>query len=81
MIIEKVHLVDPHSPKKAFYDLWLESISDGYLVCKASGVQDKVLDRESWFRSSLDEARVKFQKIISSKTNPNRKSPRKYQQI
>ena len=80
-IIKKIHLVAENSPKKAFYELWMEFISDGYLICKASGANGKILDRESWFRKSLDEAREKYQKILSDKLNPNRKSPRKYQLI
>ncbi len=79
--LQHVHLKDENSPQKAFYDLWIQKISDGYLVCKASGANGKVLNKESWFRETKQEAEEKFQRILSNKLNPNRKSPRKYQMI
>jgi len=70
-----------NSPQKAFYILHLEKITDGYLVTKESGGKGKVLNRESWFRETMDAAEKLFSKIVREKTNPARKSQRKYRPV
>ena len=66
------------SPKRAFYNLAIIKITDGYLVRKESGAGSKVLHREAWFRDSFEDALKLYEKILREKTNPRRKSPRKY---
>ncbi len=66
------------SPRQAFYDLSLVRIKDGFLVRKESGANGRVTHRETWFRPTLEEASKLYQNIIQEKTNPARRSPRKY---
>ena len=66
------------SPRQAFYDLALIRISEGFLVRKESGCNGKVTHRETWFRETLEEASRLYQAIIQEKTDPSRRSPRKY---
>jgi len=66
------------SPRNAFYRLTLEQITDGYLVRKKSGGNGVVLHREAWYRENLSDAEKLFVRILKEKTNPNRKSRRKY---
>ena len=66
------------SPKRAFYNLVIIKITDGYLVRKESGAGSKVLHREAWFRETHEEALKLYEKILREKTNPKRRSPRKY---
>ena len=67
-----------NSPKGAFYNLAIVQIRDGYLVRKESGAGERVLHREAWFRESYEEANRLYCRILKEKTNPKRKSPRKY---
>ena len=66
------------SPRNAFYDLALIRISEGFLVRKESGCNGKMIHRETWFRETLEEASRLYQGIIQEKTDPLRRSPRKY---
>ena len=66
------------SPRNAFYRLTLEQITDGYLVRKESGGNRVVLHREAWYGENLSDAEKLFARILKEKTNPNRKSLRKY---
>jgi len=66
------------SPRQAFYDLSLIKISEGFLVRKESGCNGKASHGETWFRPTLEEASRLYQGIIQEKTNPSRRSPRKY---
>jgi len=66
------------SPKNAFYNLAIIKIRDGYLVKKESGAGTRVLHKEAWFRETYEEAIRLYQKILREKTNPKRRSPRKY---
>lgn len=70
--------LEADSAHKAWYELVLISINEGYLVEKVSGAVGHANHSEIWFRSDFDEAEKKFKRIIADKTNPNRKSPRKY---
>ncbi|RLA93120.1 MAG: hypothetical protein DRG83_21465 [Deltaproteobacteria bacterium] len=53
-------------------------IRDGYLLRKESGAGERVLYREAWFKESYEEANRLYCRILKEKTNPKRKSPRKY---
>ena len=79
-LLKKAYL-KAESPRKAFYILKLEKIRDGFIVSKESGADRKVLHKESWFRETLEEAEKLFRRILLQKTNPSRKSPRKYKII
>ena len=71
-LIKRVYL-EADSPRRAFYELTLEEITDGYLVRKRSGASDKVLHRECWFRERFEEAEKLFERIVRKKTTPGRK--------
>jgi len=78
IIIRNINLVSD-SPKKAFYRLWLENCLGQYCVRKESGGQsNKTLNRRQWQFDSLPEAERFFDRKLREKTNPARKSPRKY---
>jgi len=68
-------------PKKTFYVLRLERISECYLARKESDGNSRVFHRKAWFRESLDEAERFFLRILKQKTDPARKSGRKYHPI
>ena len=77
------YLVAPDSPQKAFYRIWIESNACIYKVCKesGSGAKARILDKRSWSFEKLEQAQKMYDRRIKSKTNPDRKSPRKYQLI
>jgi hypothetical protein len=77
-ILCSAYLLAPDSPKSAFYRIWIESDDGVFTVCKESGGKDKVLDQRAWPFDSLEEARKLFDRRVRYKTNPERKSPRKY---
>ena len=77
-IIKHANLVSYDSPRQAFYTLWIETLRGKYTVRKESGGLGKVLDRRSWLFSSLDDAERYFSRRIKEKTNPDRRSPRRY---
>jgi len=77
--LRKIHLQDEHSPKKAFYTLYLLETGEGYLVRKESGAAGKTLDSRTWTKPSRSEAEKMFISIVRRKTNPCRKSSRHYQ--
>ena len=64
--------------KKAFYRVWIEKLDEGFIVRKESGSQNKILDRRNWWFEMYPDAKEYHQKLIREKTNPSRKSPRKY---
>ena len=70
-----------NSPRDAFYILCIKKISEGYLVCKQSGANGKVYHKEAWFRETFKDAENLFKKKILKKTDPNRKSIRKYRVV
>jgi hypothetical protein len=80
-VIRSAHLLAADSPRKAFYRIWIEANAGLISVRKASGIGSKVLDRRRWPADTLDQAVKMFEKVVADKTNPNRKSPRKYRLI
>ena len=79
--IKQAFMID-QSPRKAFYNLWLEEWNGKYQIRKESGANSKVLDKRLWKCKSLDKAEKIFDQKIKYKTNPDRKwSPRKYQLV
>ena len=66
------------SAKGAWYELFMVKIPHGYLVEKVSGAAGCGRQRESWFRREKTDAEKKFDRIVADKTNPDRRSPRKY---
>lgn len=77
--LRKIRLQDDHSPKKAFYILFLLQTHEGFLVRKESGAAGKTLDCRTWAKPTLPEAEKLFLSKVRTKTNPCRKSPRHYQ--
>lgn len=80
-IVRSAHLVAPNSPKRAFYRIWIEANAGFLAVRKESGIRGRVLDRRRWPVDTLDQAIKMFERVIKAKTNPQRKSPRKYRLI
>lgn len=80
-IIRSAHLAASDSPKKAFYRLWIKANAGLFAVLKESGANGRVLDRRRWPVETFDPAVKMVDRIITSKTNPERKSPRKYRLI
>jgi hypothetical protein len=76
--IQSAYLLAWESPRKAFYRIWIETVDGEYSVVKESGIRGKVLDRRTWPVENLEAAQELFQRRIKAKTNPERKSPRKY---
>jgi hypothetical protein len=76
--MKKAHLFAPESPKQAFYRIWLNHASGKFKVLKESGARAVVLDRRSWEFEDLEAAEKFYNRQIKHKTNPLRKSPRKY---
>jgi len=79
--LKKAHLFAPESPKQAFYMIWLNQASDKFEVLKESGARAVVLDRRSWEFENLEAAEKFYNRQIKYKTNPSRKSPRKYKLV
>lgn len=74
-------LVAAESPRRAFYRIWIEDTDGQISVVKESGVKGRVLDRRIWPCQDFEEAEKVYQRRIKAKTNPDRKSPRKYRLI
>jgi hypothetical protein len=70
--------LESDSTQRAWYELALIAIRGGFLIEKHSGSDSGGLNVEIWFRRSLDAAEKKYGQILHEKTNPERKSPRKY---
>ena len=66
------------SSRSAWYELYLVRLPHGFLVSKISGATGQGKLKETWFRRQMTEAESKFDKIVLDKTNPLRRSPRKY---
>lgn len=45
--LRKIDFQDDHSPKKAFYTLYILKTDQGYLVLKESGASGSILDRRT----------------------------------
>lgn len=74
-------LVAADSPRRAFYRIWIEDTHGQVRIVKESGVKGRVLDRRTWPCADVEEAEKAYQRRIRAKTNPDRKSPRKYRLI
>jgi hypothetical protein len=79
--MKKAYLFAPESPKQAFYKIWLNQASGKFKVLKESGASAVVLDRRSWEFEDLEAAEKFYNRQIKQKTNPLRKSPRKYKLV
>ena len=76
-IIKEAHL-EAESPRKAFYDLWLEMVHGDYFIRKESGAGGKVRDRRLWSYRTVEAAEKAFNRIVREKTRKGRKSARVY---
>lgn len=76
-LVQSISLV-ADSPRKAFYNIWLEEYQGQYKVRKESGIKEIVLDRRVWNFESLETALKYFNRRVKEKTNPYRKSKRIY---
>lgn len=80
-IICSAYLMATESPRSAFYRIWIEANAGLFMVCKESGGNDRVIDQRAWSFDSLEDARKLFDRKVKSKSNPDRKSPRKYTSV
>ncbi len=76
-VIRKAALISD-SPRRAFYNLRLEMFMGNYFVLKESGCLNKVLDKRLWQFDSSEKAEKVFDRLLKDKTDPERRSPRKY---
>ena len=76
--IRTAHLIAINHPRPVYYNMWLEGMRGIYRVRKISGIEGRKPDRREWRFESLKEAEKEFDRKLKSKTNLNRKSPRKY---
>jgi hypothetical protein len=79
--LNSAFLVAADSPRRAFYRIWIEDTAGKIRLVKESGVRGRVLDRRIWPFTDFQEAEKAYQRRIKAKTNPDRKSPRKYRLI
>ncbi|MFZ0927188.1 MAG: hypothetical protein WAN11_01215 [Syntrophobacteraceae bacterium] len=77
-VLKNAHLVVLNTPRKTFYSIRIEVDRETFRVLKVSGARGKVWDKRVWEFSTLDEAEALFTRRIREKTNPGRRSPRKY---
>jgi len=76
-IIKFDHLV-ADTARQAYYKVWLESLMGKYLVRKESGTKKHTLDKRIWKFDDFVHAEKFYIRKVKQKTNPNRKSKRKY---
>lgn len=76
--LDCAHLEAIDSPRQAFYIIWIEDLDGQIQVVKESGADGRVLDRRCWAHKTLEDARKRFKRQVKYKTDPYRKSPRKY---
>lgn len=81
VIIDPAYLIAPESRNKAFYKIWIEETDGIYEVIKESGAKGRVMDRRRWPVADEAAALMIFKRKIRYKTNPDRKSPRKYKKV
>ncbi len=79
--VSAAYLEAADSPRKAFYRIWIEDTDGKIKIVKESGAKGRVLDRRVWPCQNFQEAEKAYHRRIKAKTNPDRKSPRKYQLI
>jgi hypothetical protein len=77
-VIKNAHLMVSQNMRQTFYTIWIENHHGTFQVHKASGAKGRVWDRRMWEFASLEEAERLFSRRITEKTNPNRRSVRKY---
>jgi hypothetical protein len=77
-VLKNAHLVVLNTPRKTFYSIQIEECQGTFRVLKISGALGKVWDKRMWEFSTLDEAERHFNRRIKEKTDPERRSPRKY---
>ncbi|SMC28375.1 hypothetical protein SAMN02746041_03247 [Desulfacinum hydrothermale DSM 13146] len=79
-ILAQSYLIAPNSPKKAFYHIRVEqNATFRYVVTKESGGGNTVWDQRKWEFRDQKAAIAFYLRKIRDKTNPKRRSPRKYQ--
>jgi hypothetical protein len=78
VVLRKAALVAVNHPRPVYYNLWLEEFMGRYRVRKESGIAGCKPDRRSWSYDTFDDAEKEFDRKLKSKTNPFRRSPRKY---
>ena len=80
-ILQRVRL-EAESALGAWYELYLVVTSSGFLIEKHSGSsRGSTRQKETWFRRTLPDAERKYGQILTSKLNPQRRSPRKYKVV
>ena len=77
-VLKNAHLVVLDTPRKTFYSIRIEECHGMFRVLKVSGALGKVWDKRTWEFPTLDEAERLFSRRIKEKTDPERRSPRKY---
>ncbi len=77
-VLKNAHLVVAGTPRQTFYSIWIEDFYGTFRVLKVSGARGKVWDKRAWEFSTLDEAEALFTRRVREKTDPGRRSPRKY---
>jgi len=74
----KSYSLTAESKRHAFYNIGLYRTEGAYLVRKESGAGGKVADVRDWKFPDLGEAEKFLERKVREKTNPLRKSERKY---
>ncbi|MFZ0931352.1 MAG: hypothetical protein WAN11_22295 [Syntrophobacteraceae bacterium] len=77
-VLKNAHLVVLNTPRQTFYSIRIEDHHGTFRVCKVSGARGKVWDKRVWEFSTFGEAEALFNRRIKEKTDPGRRSPRKY---
>ncbi|GKT10455.1 hypothetical protein [Desulforhabdus sp. TSK] len=77
-VVKNAHLVVFDTLRQTFYSIWIKEHCGKYRVRKASAARGRVWDERTWEFVSLDEAERFFNRRIREKTDPKRRSPRKY---
>lgn len=81
IVLEEADLLALNSPRQTFYRIWIEENAGLYSIVKESGAGGKVLDRRSWKAETAEEAKGFLDRKLKEKTNPARKSPRRYTRL
>lgn len=74
-------LLVAESPLEAFYRLRLEILAGDVYLVKESGAGKRTLDKRTWSFLNLEQAEKRFAQIVRAKTNPQRKSKRRYKVV
>ena len=78
VVLRKAALVAVNHPRPVYYNLWLEEFMGRYRVRKESGIGGRKPDRRAWSYDTFEDSEKAFDRKLKSKTNPFRRSPRKY---